>query len=136
MTEIPTVPLNVTVNKVERASGGGSFTIWLGWVQPQNINQFDIDRYDISVTSTSGVLNMTTACGECSSAVITFNENPNDTQLSTTFTAIIAAVNLCGETGPSGTASYTLSKSTLFHSSCGYRCYARESTCGEFELRS
>ena len=100
---------NVTVN-VERFSGGGNTIIRVSWMQPQNLDQFDIDQYDISVTSTSGLLNMTTACGECTSTVITVSENPNNVQMNTTFIATIAAVNLCGETGPTGTAPYTLSK--------------------------
>ena len=110
MAEIPTVPLNVAVNQVERVSRGGNTTIRLGWMQPQNFDQFDIDRYDIIVNSTSSVLNMTTACGECTSTVITVSENTNNVQMSTTFTVTIAAVSLCGEAGPTATASYTLSK--------------------------
>ena len=58
---------------------------------------------------------MTTACGDCTSTVITVSENPNNVQMNTTFTATIAAVNLCGETGPTGTASYTLSKLPLLN---------------------
>ena len=53
---------------------------------------------------------MTTACGECTSTVITVSENPNNVQMKTTFTVIITAVNLCGETSSTATASYTLSK--------------------------
>ena len=83
------------------------------WLQPQNFDQFDIDRYDISVSSTLGIQNMTTACGQCTSTVITVSENSNNMQVNTTFTATIAAVNLCGETGPTATASYTLSKPVL-----------------------
>ena len=83
-------------------------------MRPQNFGQFDIDRYDISVTLTSDVQNMTTACGECTSSVITVSENPNNVQMNTTFTVTISAVNLCGETGPTATASYTLSKLPLF----------------------
>ena len=82
-------------------------------MRPENFDQFDIDRYDITVTSTSEVQSMTTACGECTSTVITVSENPNNVQMNTTFTATIAAVNLCGETGATGTAFYTLS--TLLH---------------------
>ena len=109
VAEIPTIPLNVTVDAA-RTSHGGNTVIRLGWTQPQNFHQFDINRYDISVTSTSGVQNMTTACGECTSTVITVSENPNNVQMETTFTATITAVNQCGETGLTGTASYTLSK--------------------------
>ena len=112
MTEMPTVPMNVSVIRAERIPGGGQVTITITWMRPQNFDQFDIDRYDISVTSTLNdiVQNMTTACGECTSTVITVSENPNNVQMNTTFTATIAAVNLCGETGPTATASYNLSK--------------------------
>ena len=99
----------------ERLSRRGNTTIRLGWMRPQNFDQFDIDRYDITVTSTSGIQNMTTACGECTSTVITVSENPNNVRMNTTFTAAIAAVNLCGETGPTATASYTLSKLPLLN---------------------
>ena len=110
MAEIPTAPLNVSVNAERRASGRGRVNITITWIQPHNFDQFDIDRYDITVTSTFGVQNMTLACGECTSTVIIVSENPNNVQMNTTFTATIAAVNLCGETGSTGTASYTLSK--------------------------
>ena len=110
ITEMPTVPLNVAVIRAERASEGGHVNITITWIQPQNLDQFDIDRYDINVTSTSGVQNMTTACGECTSTTVTVSENPNNVQVNTTFNATIAAVNLCGETGPTATASYTISK--------------------------
>ena len=113
MTEMPTVPLNVSVIGAERASGGEHVNITITWIPPQNLDQFDIDHYDISVTSTSGVENITTACGECTSTVITVSETPHNVQISTTFTATIAAVNLCGETGSTATASYTLGKSVL-----------------------
>ena len=116
IAEIPTVPLTVTVN-VERLSRRGNTTIRLGWMQPHNFDQFDIDRYDIRVTSTSNIQHMTTACGECTSTVITVSENPNNVPMNTAFTATIAAVNLCGETGPTGTASYTLSKLPLLNES-------------------
>ena len=39
---------------------------------------------------------MTTACGECTSTVITVSENLNNVQRNTTSTATIAAVNQCG----------------------------------------
>ena len=111
---VPTVPLNVAVN-AERLSRRGNTTIRLDWLQPQNLDQFGIDRYDISVTSTSGLQNMTAACGECTSTVITVSENPNNVQMNTTFTATITAVNQCGENGPSRTASYNLSKLPLLN---------------------
>ena len=106
---MPTSPLNVAVNAV-RTTGGGSLTIAISWLQPQNLDQFDIDRYDITVTSTSGVQNMTTACGGCTSITVTVNENPDNVRISTTFNTTIAAVNLCGENGEPATASYTLGK--------------------------
>ena len=56
----PATPLNVTVNKVERVSGGGNVTITASWI-PSNFELFDIDHYDINVTSISGVQQMTTA---------------------------------------------------------------------------
>ena len=109
MAEIPAAPQNVTLSQVERASGG-SVSVWVSWMQPQNYEQFDIDRYDINVTSTSGVQYMTTADGRSIRAMISVSENPNNVQMNTTFTATIAAVNLCGENGPTGTASCTFSK--------------------------
>ena len=109
MAELPTIPLNVAVN-AERASLGGNTTISVTWMRPENFRQFEINRYDISVNSTSSELNMTTACGQCTSTVITVGENPNNLRMNTTFTTAITAVNLCGETGPTGTASYTISK--------------------------
>ena len=86
-------------------------------MQPQNFDQFDIDRYDIRVTSTLNMQHMTTACGECTSTVIIVSENSNNVRMNTTFTATIAAVNLCGENGPTATASYTLSKLPLLNES-------------------
>ena len=112
---MPTVSLNVIVS-AERLSRRGNTTIRLAWMRPQNFDQFDIDRYDIIVISTSGIQNMTLACGQCTSiTVITVSENPNNVRMNTTFTATIAAVNLCRETGPTGTASYTLSKLPLLN---------------------
>ena len=97
--DIPTVPLlNVVVNKTARVFCVGSTTIIrLDWMRPENFDQFDIDRYDITVTSTPNELNLTLACGECTSTEITVSENPNNVQMNTTFTATIAAVNLCGD---------------------------------------
>ena len=112
VAEIPTTPLNVTVD-AERTSRGGNTVIRLDWMRPQNFHRFDIDRYQINVTSTSGIQNMTMACGECTSTVITVSENPNNVRLNTTFTITISARNRCGETGPTATASYTLSKLPL-----------------------
>ena len=117
MAEIPTAPLNVTVDQVARVSGGGSVTISISWLQPQNFDQFDIDHYIINVTSTSGVQVIALACGECTSTVMIMSENINNVQMITTFTTTIAAVNLCGETGPGATVttSYALSKMSLLH---------------------
>ena len=108
MADIPTAPLIVSVDQVKRVSGGGSVTIRMSWMQPHNFDQFDIDHYIINVTSTSGVQVIACAC-RCTSTVMIMSENPNNVQINTTFTAAIAAVNLCGETGPTGTASYALS---------------------------
>ena len=108
---MPTVPLNV-VNKVKRGSHGGNTNISITWIRPQNIDQFDIDCYDISVTSTSDVQHMTTACGECTNTTVTVTENPSNVPLSTIFTITISARNWCGENGPTATGSYTLSKSS------------------------
>lgn len=107
--------------EAERDPGGESANITITWMQPQNFVQFDIDHYDISVTSTSGVQLMTTACGECTNTTITVSEDPNNVQISTTYTVTIAAVNLCGDTGPTATASDTLSK--LYYSPQYYSCY-------------
>ena len=109
MAEIPKAPLSVTVDQVERVSGGGSVTISISWLQPQNFDQFDIDHYIINVTSTSGVQVIALAC-RCTSTVMIMSENPNNVQMITNITTTVAAVNLCGETGPTGTASYALSK--------------------------
>ena len=108
MTEKPTDAQNVTVN-AERDTGEQSVTIRVTWMQPPNFDQFDIDRYDITVTSTSGVQNMTMACGQCTNTTVTMSENSN-TLISTTFNVTITAVSLCGETGPTATALETLSK--------------------------
>ena len=110
IAERPTAPLNVAVNRAEGVSLSGSVNLRLAWVQPQNFDQFDIDYYIITVTSTSSLQNMTTACGQCTSTVITVSENPNNVQMNTTFNITITALNLCGETGSTATASYTLSK--------------------------
>ena len=110
VTAVPAVPLNVTVNHVERVSGGGSVTITVNWIRPPNYVLFDIDRYDINVSSTSGVQQMTTTCGECTNTTVTVAEDPGNVRLSTTFTITISARNRCGENGPAATVSYTLSK--------------------------
>ena len=113
MIDVPTAPLNVEVS-AERILGE-SITIManLTWMRPQNFDQFDIDRYDINVTSTSSVQTMTTACGECTSAMATVSDISN-VPMNTNFTFTIAAVNLCGETGPVNTTSYNLGKLLCF----------------------
>ena len=111
MTELPAAPLNVTVNQVERVSGGGSVTITASWLRPPNFELFDIDHYDINVSSTSGIRQMPiTVNGSSNSAMFTVAENPSNVHLSTTFTITVSARNRCGENGPTATASYTLSK--------------------------
>ena len=96
------------MSQVKRVSGGGSVTIRISWLQPHNFDQFDIDHYIINVTSTSGVQVIAHAC-RCTSTVMIMGENPNNVQMITTFTTTIAAVNLCGETGPTAAISYALS---------------------------
>ena len=110
----PCAPLSVTVDQVERVSGGGSVTISISWLQPQNFDLFDIDHYIINVTSTSGV--QVIAC-RCTSTVMIMGENINNVQMITNITTTVAAVNLCGETGPGATVttSYALSKMSLLH---------------------
>ena len=111
MTDEPAAPLNVTVNQVERVSGGGSVTITASWIRPPNFELFDIDRYDINVSSTSGVLQMAiTVNGGNNSTMFTVAENPSNVRPTTTFTISISARNRCEENGPIATASYTLSK--------------------------
>ena len=103
------------MNQVERVSGGGSVTITASWIRPPNFEQFDIDRYDINVSSTSGIQHMAiTVNGSSTSTVITVTENLGDVRLSTTFTITISARNRCGENSPAATASYTLSKFWYF----------------------
>ena len=110
ITDEPAAPLNVTVNQVERVSGGGSVTITASWIRPPNFELFDIDRYDINVSSTSGIQHTTTACGECTNTTVTVAEDPSSVRPSTTFIITISARNRCGENGPTSNASYTLSK--------------------------
>ena len=113
MTDEPAAPLNVAVDQVERVSGGGlgSVTITASWIRPPNYELFDIDRYDINVSSTSGIQQMAvTVNGGSTSAMFTVTENPSNVRPSTTFTISFSARNRCGENGPTATASYTLSK--------------------------
>ena len=111
MTDQPAAPLNVTVNQVERVSGGACVTVTASWIRPPNFALFDIDRYDINVSSTSGIQQMAiTVNGESNSTVFTISENPSNVHPSTTFVITISARSRCGENGPTVTASYTLSK--------------------------
>ena len=71
MTDVPAAPLNVAVNQVERVSGGGSVTITASWIRPPNYELFGIDHYDINVSSTSGIQQITTACSECTNTTVT-----------------------------------------------------------------
>ena len=98
------------MNQVERVSGGGSVTITASWIRPPNYELFDIARYDINVSSTSGIQHMAiTVNGSSNSTVITVAEDSSNVRLSTTFTITVSARNRCGENGPTATASYTLS---------------------------
>ena len=111
MTDEPAAPLNVTVNQVERVSGGACVTVTASWIRPPNYELFDIEHYNINVSSTSGIQQMAiTVNGGSNSTVFTVCENPSNVQPSTTFTISISARNRCGENGPTATASYTLSK--------------------------
>ena len=111
MADEPATPLNVTVNQVERVSGGACVTITASWIQPPNFELFDIELYNINVSSTSGIQQMAiTVNGESNSTVFTMSENPNNVHPRTTFLITISARSRCGENGPIVTASYTLSK--------------------------
>ena len=101
------------MNQVERVSGGGNVTITASWIRPPNYELFDVDRYDINVSSTSGVQQMATACSECTNATVTVAEDPSNVRPSTTFTITISARSRCGEIIPAANASYTLSKVLL-----------------------
>ena len=122
MPDVPAAPLNVTVNQVERVSGGGSVTITASWIRPPNYELFDIDHYDINVSSTSGIQQMAiTVIGDSNSTVYTVAEDPSNVHPSTTFTISISARNRCGENGPTATASYTLS---MFWCSYSVSCHS------------
>ena len=100
MAEIPTAPLNVGVS-AGRISSGGTVTIMVTWMRPRNFGQFDIDRYDINVTTTSGIQQMATAPRESNQTMITVNVNENE---DVQYTATVAARNLCGEIGAAGSS--------------------------------
>ena len=111
MADEPAAPLNVTVNQVERVSGGACVTITASWIRPPNFELFDIELYNINVSSTSGIQQMAiTVNGESNSTVFTMSENPDNVHLSTTFVITISARSRCGENSPIVIASYTLSK--------------------------
>ena len=81
------------------------------WMRPQNYEQFDIDHYNLNVSSTSGIQQVSLQeNGDSTSAVLTVSENPNNVQLNTTFTVTITATSQCGETSSAATANYTLSE--------------------------
>jgi len=82
--------------------------ITASWTNSPNFEQFEIARYDISVSSTSGVQMMAMANGTSTNITLTVNENPSNVEQTTTFTMTIAAINLCWETGSVATASYVL----------------------------
>ena len=119
-TERPDVPQNFTVDDVKRSSGGGWVTIKLSWIQPQNFDQFDIDHYDYSGTSTSGGQFKVTSPVTSTSGVrfngtspvhraqITWSENPYNVPLITNFNIYITATSKCRETSPRYYASYSL----------------------------
>ena len=111
MADEPAAPLNVTVNQVERVSGGACVTITASWIRPPNFELFDIELYNINVSSTSGIQQMAiTVNGESNSTVFTVAEDPSNVRPRTTFVITISARSRCGENGPTATASYTLSK--------------------------
>jgi len=81
------------------------------WMRPQNYEQFDIDHYNLNVSSTSGIQQVSLQeNGDSTTAVLTVSENPNNVQLNTTFTVTITATSQCGETSSSAAASFALSE--------------------------
>ena len=110
-TEVPSAAREVTiaVNSAERIHSEGRIAINISWMHIPYFNQFDIDSYDISVISTSGVQQLKT-CGECTSVVITVSENPNNVQMGTRFNITIAPRSRCGMTGPAASYGIIVSK--------------------------
>jgi len=109
VADIPGVPQNFAVNQVERVSDGRSVTIMASWMRPQNYGQFDIAHYNLNVSSTSGIQQVSLQeNGDSTTAVLTVSENPNNVQLNTTFTVTITATSQCGETSSAATATHTL----------------------------
>ena len=106
----PDLPASFTVDEITRAPG--NVTITASWMIPPNFGRFDIDRYDINVSSTSGIQEMTIANGTSTNITLTVDENPSNVEQNTTFTMTIAAVNLCGVTGSVATASNSVTTPT------------------------
>ena len=103
----------IAMCKLHRISGGGSVTITASWIRPPNYELFDIDRYDINVSSTSGVQDMTTAYGECTNSTVTVAENPMPVVCTRVPPSPSQPETVrCGKNGPAANASYsyTLSK--------------------------
>ena len=107
--ERPAAP-TITVDRVERATGGGSVTIWVSWIESSNLDQFDIDHYDITVTSTSGIQTLPIAVsGESTNATLTnVTEIRSNVQLNTIFTVSITATSRCNETSLPANGFYPL----------------------------
>ena len=97
MAEKPGAPLGVTVG-VESVSSQGTI-LWVKWMRPHNFDQFDIDRYDISLTWRSR-MQMEISTGESTMKTIRVNENGEGVP----YTATVAARNLCGEIGDPGSS--------------------------------
>ena len=97
MAEKPDAPLGVTVG-VESVSSQGTI-LWVKWMRPQNFDQFDIDRYDITVTWGS-CMQTEISTGESTMKTIHVNENEENVE----YVATIAARNLCNEMGVVGSS--------------------------------
>jgi len=110
VTAIPEAPANLTIDEITRARG--NVTITASWTNSPNFQQFEIDRYDINVTSTSDIWYMTMANGTDTNITLSVDEDAMITEPTTTFTLTIAAVNLCGETGSVASTTDTLTMPT------------------------
>lgn len=104
--EIPESPGSFSVDEVTRASGRVNITA--SWTNPQNIDRFEIARYEISVSSTSGIRSMLMADGQSTRITRSLIENSTNVEQMTTFVATIAAVNDCSETGDIATDTFIL----------------------------